>query len=140
MNNKLNETIQRFASLESSDVATAISVFANLNANEREALMHFATLSDADRAELFDYWSKLWGPEYARAETLDYIPRGTKKRVEAALSSSDRNVVKDYYDNLYGSEYAGDMVEDHKPAGKTQTTEASRYMEFLKSAADSKKN
>jgi len=139
MNNKLNETIQRFASLESSAVAKAISVFANLNANEREALLHFATLSDSDRGELIDYWTSLLGAEYSRDQVKDYTPRGTKKKVEATLSPNDRNVVKDYHDNLYGSEYAGDMVEDYKPDGKTQTVEASRYMDFLK-GANSKKN
>ena len=42
-----------------------------------------AELSSTDRSKLKEYWTELWGSEFANALTKDYKPEGESKRVEA---------------------------------------------------------
>lgn len=46
-----------------------------------------SALSTSDRSKVKGYWSPLWGPEFAKALTMDYMTSGNKKKVEASSNS-----------------------------------------------------
>lgn len=50
-----------------------------------------SALSDSDRSKVKGYWTPLWGPEFAKALTTDFMTSGNKKKVEA----SSKTVKKD---------------------------------------------
>ena len=45
--------------------------------------MKLSELSGEDRTKVRQYWSELWGKEFAKALVTDYEPDGEKQSVEA---------------------------------------------------------
>lgn len=43
-----------------------------------------AELSGEDRSKLKEFWTELWGKEFASALTFDHLPEGKKIDVEAS--------------------------------------------------------
>ena len=47
-------------------------------------------LTGQDRTKLKDYWTELWGSEFAKALVTDFKPDGTAKNVEAKTKSAKK--------------------------------------------------
>lgn len=137
---------EAFSKAVGKDIRKATSVIRKLAAidkEEREIFVVLAALTDKDRNILIDYWDDLLGPEFARDQVKDYLPRGTKKydgkNATAALKPKDRNAVREFWNEFYGGEYSSDMVEDYKSPASKQDVTASDYSKYVKHAGLSPK-
>ena len=149
MTNKTSvlEDISRIFASDKQTVSEVFSRLASMDKVDRDLFICLAALSEEDRELIFNYYKPLWGEEFAKDITKDFVNRGNRKKIEASsntlkkeasLSSEDSSLVKNYHSKLLGSEYAGDMVENYDNKGKveTKTIEASSYNQLINKYAE----
>lgn len=57
----------------------------------KDIFKKMAELTPEDRSKVKGYWTPLWGAEFSKALTEDYMTSGKKKEVKAGTSSKKKS-------------------------------------------------
>lgn len=88
-------------------VVSSVEVVASMTKEQRKV---FSGMSDAQKKEFVQYWSKLLPADFSKAQADDYSLTG--KVTKQASRSEDTSFVESFWGPIYGSGYAKEMTAD----------------------------